>query len=320
MGRPQRLIGILAALQARQHVTADGLATQFRVSTRTILRDIASLIDADIPIRTERGRYGGISLLPGSQVDLSRLTPSEADVFRAVGVDLVRARQLGAEAAARGALGKLTARRQSPAPLGRAATLSLAEVVTVDNRGWFGAEEPADVAGLARDLRQAKRLRIDYRRSGAPEPRTLDVDPYGLLLRGDRWYLVADVDAAPRMFALVRLDGWAVLDEPRRLRTGATLDAVARRLGSELEGRQEVTITALLDLDRVDLARRILGGRLRSIDRTGDLRRATVTIAYDQIDGVRQLLQFADHLEVVAPAAARELVRRLARDVAAAHD
>ncbi|RYV52897.1 WYL domain-containing protein [Pengzhenrongella frigida] len=319
MSRPQRVIGILAALQTRQHTTADALAAEFGVSTRTILRDIRSLVQAEIPILTERGRYGGISLLPGDQVDLSKLTASEVDVFRAVGLDLGRARQLGAEAAARGALGKLATRRRTPRPRHEVMPLSLAEVVTVDNRRWFGAQETVDVAGVARDLRQTRRLRIHYRRSDAPQPQTLVVDPYGLLLRADRWYLIADVDAAPRMFALTRLERWAVLDEPRRLRAGATLEGVAQTLGKALEGRNEVTVTALLDADRVDLARRVLGGRLRSIDQTARSRRATITIGYDQIDGVRQLLQFADHIEVIAPTAARELMQRLAREIALAH-
>ena len=79
------------------------------------MRDVQALIDADIPVFTERGKYGGISLLPGDQVDLSKLTTSEADVLRTMGLDVDRARQLGAEAAARSALGKLVPRRPPPA-------------------------------------------------------------------------------------------------------------------------------------------------------------------------------------------------------------
>ena len=37
---------------------------------------------------TGRGKYGGISLLPGNQVDLAKLTISEADVLRTVGLDV----------------------------------------------------------------------------------------------------------------------------------------------------------------------------------------------------------------------------------------
>src|ERR1700755_1979309 len=113
-GKPQRLIALLAVLQVRRVTTAEALAAEFGVSVRTILRDIQALIDADIPVLTERGKYGGISLLPGSQADLSKLTASEADVVRAVGLDLGRAARLGAAAAARSGAGQLTAQGHAP--------------------------------------------------------------------------------------------------------------------------------------------------------------------------------------------------------------
>ncbi|WP_305783678.1 helix-turn-helix transcriptional regulator [Symbioplanes lichenis] len=317
MSRPQRLIGILAALQSRRRTSAESLAAEFGVSVRTVLRDIRTLVDADLPIVTERGRYGGISLLPGGQVDLGKLTAGEADVLRAVGVDLDRAAQLGAAAAARGALGKLKPRRPPGSSRG-GPPLALADVVTVDSRGWLVSEATSDVSGLAADLRQGVRLRIHYRRSGEADAALLDTDPYGLLLRADRWYLVADVAGTPRLFALSRLLSWQPLPEPRRLREGATLDAVARDLGHRLDQPGEVVITARLAADRLDLARRILGSRLRTTapDAPG---RVLITVAYEQLEGVRQLLQFADHLEVLAPPVARALVRDLAQAVARNH-
>src|SRR6185437_7787723 len=136
--------------------------------------------------------------------DLSKLTASEADVVRAVGFDLGRAARLGAETAARSAAGKLTAKRR--APLRGDPPLALSDVLTVDNRGWFAADESPDVASLARDLRLARRLRIRYRHSGAAESQVYVVDPYGLLLREDRWYLIADSESRPRMYALTRLE------------------------------------------------------------------------------------------------------------------
>src|ERR1700753_3068599 len=106
-GKPQRLIALLAVLQVRRVTTAEALAAEFGVSVRTILRDIQALTEAGIPVLTERGKYGGISLLPGSQADLSKLTTSEADVVRAVGLDLGRAAALGAENAGPSAAGQL---------------------------------------------------------------------------------------------------------------------------------------------------------------------------------------------------------------------
>ncbi|MFJ6687369.1 helix-turn-helix transcriptional regulator [Streptomyces sp. NPDC091294] len=320
MSRPQRLIELLAALQTRRRTTAEALAEELGVSTRTVLRDVRALVDAGIPVFTERGKYGGISLLPGDQADLSKLTTGEADLLRAVGLDLDRARQLGGEAAARSALRKLTSRRQPP-PARDELPLALTDVIAIDNRPWFEDDAPLpDVAALVRDVRTARRLRIVYRRSGEASARELVVDPYGLLQRGGRWYLVADRDGRPRMFALSRLLRWAVLDDARRLRAGADLAGTARELGEELERRGEhVVVTARVDVASLDLARRILGARLRTVGEPGEDGRAEVTVAYGHTDAVRQLLQFGEHIEVVAPEAARRLVERLATGLARTH-
>ncbi|MEU3898043.1 WYL domain-containing protein [Streptomyces sp. NPDC045251] len=321
MGRPQRLIELLAALQARPRTTAEALAGELGVSKRTVLRDVRALVDAGIPVFTERGKYGGISLLPGDQADLSKLTTGEADLLRAVGLDPERARRVGGEAAARSALRKLTPRRSPPPPARAELPLALADVIAVDNRPWFGeAASLPDVAALVRDLRTGRRLRIGYRRSGAAVAEDFVVDPYGLVERAGRWYLVGDRDGRPRMFALTRLEGWAVLDADRRLRAGADLVGTARELGDVLEGRQDVVVTARVEAGSVDLARRILGARLRTVgDRQDDGGRVEITVAYGHLDGVRQLLQFSDHIEVVEPEAARRLVHRLATRIAHTH-
>ena len=322
MSRPQRLIELLAALQARPRTTAEVLAEELGVSTRTVLRDVRALVDAGIPVFTERGKYGGISLLPGDQADLSKLTTGEADLLRAVGLDLERARQLGGEAAARSALRKLASRRQPP-PARDELPLALTDVIALDNRPWFEDAVPLpDVAGLVRDVRTGRRLRIVYRRSGDAAAREFAVDPYGLLQRGGRWYLVADRDGCPRMFALTRLGRWSVLDGERRLRPGADLAGTARELGEALEGEGRVVVTARVDAGSLDLARRILGARLRTAgdpDEPGEDGRVEITVAYDRIDGVRQLLQFGEHVEVLAPEAARRLVERLATHLARTH-
>jgi len=319
MSRPQRLIELLATLQSRRRTTAEELARELGVSVRTVLRDVQALVSAGIPVFTERGTYGGISLLPGDQVDLGKLTTAEADVLRTVGLDVDRARQLGAETAVRSARGKLVPRRTPPAA-SSGLPLSLADVVTIANRAWFSAaDNPAGLAKLAEDLRRGRRLRIRYRRSGQATARWSGVDPYGLLLRADRWYLIADVDRRPRMFAFSRLDTWEVLDEPRRLRSGAALSDVAEELSSALESSHRVIVTALIDADRVDIARRVLGSRLRSASVPDGDARVTITVGYQELDGVRQLLQFSDHIEVLRPRAARRLIYDLARKIGDRH-
>lgn len=44
-----------------------------------------------------------------------------------------------------------------------------------------------------------------------------------------------------------------------------------------------------------------------------------IAICYEELEAVRQLLQFGDNLEVLSPPTARERVRELAADLAARH-
>jgi predicted DNA-binding transcriptional regulator YafY len=48
--------------------------------------------------------------------------------------------------------------------------------------------------------------------------------------------------------------------------------------------------------------------------------RATITVGYDDLDGVRQLLQFSNHIEILGPEEARRLIRDLAEQIVRAHD
>ncbi len=319
MERPQRLLAMLVALQANHQMTAAELAEQFGVSKRTILRDVDALAGADVPVVAERGRYGGIALLPGAEVDVGRLTSSEAEVLELIGVDFTRARQLGIEAAARSAGNKLASRTPWRHGSADSGLLPLSEVVAIDNTAWFASDGADDVAALAHDLRRGKRLHIDYRASGTAEYCQRTVDPYGLFSRGGRWYLIADADGVARMFALARLRTWTVLDQDRRIRADMTLEDVAAGLVARLEHRHTIKVSAMLDASSQDIARRILGNRLLAVEATDDPGTVHITVGYDQLDAVRQLMQFTDHIEVIAPDEAREIIARLSQEITRRH-
>jgi len=72
-----RLFEIIYILLNKQTVTAKELAEQFNVSTRTIYRDIDTLSLAGIPVYTEKGKGGGISLLPDFVLNKSILSERE---------------------------------------------------------------------------------------------------------------------------------------------------------------------------------------------------------------------------------------------------
>ncbi len=69
-----RLIGIITVLLREQKVTAPYLAEKFEVSRRTINRDIDDICKAGIPIVTEQGYNGGISIAQGYKIDKALLS------------------------------------------------------------------------------------------------------------------------------------------------------------------------------------------------------------------------------------------------------
>lgn len=312
---PDRFFSLLVALQSRETTTTADLAAQVGVSVRTVLRDLRWLQDAGFPLLIRRGRCGGVTLLPGGRFDTSRLTPNERDHLALHGLDDRQREQLGDVADARRAHRKV---RQALRP-SNTAVLLLSSVVTTDNRPWFSPDaEGLPPAALVGDLRRGVRLRIRYRRSEESEATWRVVDPYGLLAKAGRWYLVADSAGRPRLYALERLVGWEPLRAARRLRPDATLESVAAKLTARWENPEAFRIDAELDVDQLGRAKRILGRRLAVRGATG-ARRVGITVTGRDVEDVRLLLQFGDSVTVTGPAEARDRIRQLATRILREH-
>ena len=80
MNRTERLYAMVEELRARapRPVPASDLAARFEVSVRTIERDLQALLEAGVPIWSERGRKGGYALDPRTTLPPLNLTPREA--------------------------------------------------------------------------------------------------------------------------------------------------------------------------------------------------------------------------------------------------
>ena len=74
-----RLLEIILILLNKESVTARELAERFDVSTRTIYRDIDILSSAGVPVYTNKGSGGGISLLENYALNKALLTEHERD-------------------------------------------------------------------------------------------------------------------------------------------------------------------------------------------------------------------------------------------------
>ena len=72
-----RQMGIISHLVNQRKTTAKELSKLFKVSTRTIMRDIDDLSLAGIPLYVTKGKNGGIFLMENFQTDKPPLTQSE---------------------------------------------------------------------------------------------------------------------------------------------------------------------------------------------------------------------------------------------------
>ena len=74
-----RLLEITLVLLNKGNTTARELADRFEVSTRTIYRDIDELSAAGVPVFTNKGSGGGISLMENYVLNRSFMTEHERD-------------------------------------------------------------------------------------------------------------------------------------------------------------------------------------------------------------------------------------------------
>ncbi|AUN39276.1 helix-turn-helix transcriptional regulator [Tsukamurella tyrosinosolvens] len=202
--RADRLLSVLMLLRHRGTMTAAQIAAELEVSTRTVLRDVEALGVAGVPVYTDRGRGGGISLLPGYRTDLTGLTLDEAKALLAGAPD---------SPAFAGAMRKVAAALPEAH---RREAAAAAQRIHVRPDGFARAPEPDPHLGeLQRAVIDGLRVRAVYRpRGGAATERTLD--PVGLVHAGQAWYLMALRDGERRTYKTSRFSSVSVLDEPAR--------------------------------------------------------------------------------------------------------
>ncbi|QTE01042.1 helix-turn-helix transcriptional regulator [Streptomyces cyanogenus] len=314
--KSDRLLSILLLLQTRGRVPAPELADRLEVSVRTIYRDVEALSAAGVPVYTERGRHGGIELLPGFRTDVTGLTADESRALFVLAAQGAHA-ALGLDAALGSALRKVMA--ALPAPHRPAAEVTSRRVIVDATRWMSGPRQSVDLDVLQDAVFSDRRLRLRYRHSGEREPRTYTVDPYGLVAKAGVWYLVADRRGRPRLFRADRVHSARLLDDPVRRRPGVELADVWEKLRRQVEEREkEVEVTVRVRRELLDMFRRMAAAQLTAAPEDGgDSAWVTARLAYPTLRAVRQLLAFSDRVEVLDPPEARAELLAGARSVAA---
>jgi predicted DNA-binding transcriptional regulator YafY len=284
-----------------------------------------------VPIYTERGRAGGIRLLPGYRTDVTGLTQDEARALGFLRQSVLSTggahEDLGLGTAARSAVLKVM--RAVPAPFRPAATAT-SQRILVDPAGWMRGAEPVGQLGvLQAAVFTDRRLRLRYRSSGprkpgdTGEPSERVVDPYGLVCKAGIWYLVADQRGEPRLFRVSRVM-WAAADEaPVRRRDGVELADLWQALRRQVESRPaELAVVVRVRRDWLDMFRRICASNLvggDGGDEGDDPEWAVVRLRFGAVIAARVMLGFGCDVEVVSPPEVRDDLVAVAAAVVARH-
>ncbi|MCR8895819.1 WYL domain-containing protein [Gordonia sp. GONU] len=247
--RAERLIAVLMLLKKHDRVTASTIAVELGVSERTVLRDIEALSLSGVPVYAERGRHGGFSLVPGYRTDLTGLTVEEATAL------LAGTGRLDSPAFA-SAMRKVTAALPEAY---RGSAVRAAQRVLVRPEGFVRTPEDLDALDPVQfAVFAGRRIRTRYRPRGVGEARERILDPIGLIIAGDTWYLVAHGAGdrtEERMYRLSRMSEVEILDEPAVRDADVDLEEIWQRrrtaFRSSFDPVDVVVECAPDDVDRV---------------------------------------------------------------------
>jgi len=205
-----RALQVLELLQNQPGTTADQLAAELGVTERAARRYVGILREAEIPIISVRGRYGGYSVGRGV-----RLPPLVFSATEALG--MVMAVLEGNHEAAdstdpvANALRKIM--RALPEAVAAQAELVRRTARPVPNR-YAAPADPSITAQLVHASSLRRRVEITYRLEDGTGW-TSRVEPWAVVVRQGRWYLLSRrvSNGAMRTYRLDRVRGVTLLPD-----------------------------------------------------------------------------------------------------------
>lgn len=186
--RADRLISILMLLQIYKKLTALELSKKLEVSVRTIYRDIDSLSGIGIPIVTEKGINGGITLLGNYKTTLTGINKNELlSLFIPTGDKIFE--DLGIENLKNTTILKI---------LGDSSLDNYKEFenfqnyIYIDMNTWNNSKTNTNkdvLSTLQKATWSSKSLKMCYKKIDGKKEIT--INPLGLVCKRSIWYLVA---------------------------------------------------------------------------------------------------------------------------------
>ena len=303
--KASRLLSILMILQARKQRTADQLAEELEVSSRTIHRDVDELSAAGVPIYAERGREGGFRLLEGYQTRLTGLDADEASALMLSGIGTALD-DLGLKDTLSQTERKLMAALPEPT---RAKAAMVADRFHLDPLGWYRQKDVTPfVNQIAKAVWADQRISISY--DGWKGRVVRDLDPIAIVLKAGIWYLIGRAETI-RVYRIANVKTLSLLGEtfnrPRDFDVGVFWAEWKHNFETRIRSsraRLRVTSRGLRLLTNMGLS----PVEIRVVKGQPDLSDIDLDVE-EESSAVREILSLGAEVEVIGPAALRKAVQ-----------
>ena len=176
-----RALRTLELLRSRPGVTAGELAESLGVTDRAARRYVGILREAGIPVESTRGPYGGYRLGRGTRLPPVWFTQAEA-----LGLVMAVLDSGPGDGDVGPALDKVV--RALPDGVGREAATLRAHAATTPVRNPI-RPDPGTTSALVSAVAARRRVLLSYRSESGNEW-SLEVDPWAVVVRHGRWYLL----------------------------------------------------------------------------------------------------------------------------------
>ena len=313
LNRTERLFAIILLLQNRPSMTSRDLAEHFKVSRRTIFRDLRALSESGVPLTY--ADQGGYEILDGYQLPPLMLSARQAATLL-VGTEFMK---LQSDASLRKEADQVAMKIRSVLPQQIRDYIDQLNERTVLDPYWLhGAQSSDEEEGRWYDLSEAVAHRrsviMEYYVQSRDEMTKRKVDPLGLVYYTDHWNLIAydHLRDDIRNYRLDSIHSMDVVSERFTPPEGFDLEEHLKERGTS---PKNIRIVIRFAPQMYRWARRSIPAEIEEERETED--GTMVTFYFENLDYVaRWLLRYGTQAHVLEPESLRESVRREAQALA----
>lgn len=311
MNRIDRISAILIQLQSKKVVKGQEIADRFSISLRTAYRDIRTLEEAGVPIVSEAGI--GYSIMEGYRLPPVIFTKEEATAFLTAEKLVEKFTDESTFKIYQSALFKIKAvlkgdeKDHLETMYDHIEVISNPYVPTDKKTGNF-------MQTILQSISSQQTLTLDYHAIGSQEKTTRVVEPVGIFLSFNHWYLIAfcRMRNAYRNFRIDRMKKVA-LNEQAFQKKHPSLKSYLNSIAKE----QKDVHTIVLQLDKSILSylgeQKYYHGFVSEREVKG---KVEMTFLCGSIEGfARWFLMIGDRAEVISPPELKKRIKEIAKSI-----